>query len=144
MESVFLQNVNDSNVFGNGEMDVLYDASGHLRTVTGNEKLRFIILKCVLTAYQGAPYNFGSIVPRLIGVKQAEFIRALIAASVSQAVLYFKDNQKKTAPAAERIESIYTIEVVQNVSEKTVFQLYLEIEVADGNRIAIVHSFQIW
>ena len=130
-------------------MDVVYDSGGRIVQLEGPDKLRFLLLKCVLTArYVEGAFSYGSTIPRLLGVKarQAnEFMDGLYLLSVDRALDSFRLGQPTDLDPTERMARLDgEIQVARDPKDRTILMVGASVASAEGRIIPVVHSFRTY
>ena len=124
---------------GQGGMDVAIDASGHITTLIGRERVRHDILKGVLTGRKG---TYGTTIPSFIGEKRIDgAIGDLMSASVQTFINDYRDTQDVGLPDEEIIQSIRGLEIFEDPGDRTKFVVSISLNMADGQTIEIEHRF---
>lgn len=129
-----LENPVSPDYYGLGQMDVGFDSAGHIKTLTGRERIRHDILKGVLTGRVG---DYGTAVPSLIGGKTATGIEAVASYSVQQFIDDYRSSQAATLPDEEKISSVREIIVDRSLSDASEYLVRISLNMADGQAIAI-------
>jgi hypothetical protein len=130
-----LENTTNPDVFGLGQMDLALDSSGHVKELTGRERVRHDVLKGVLTARTN---GYGSTAPTLVGKKRQRGFLDVIAASVRTFLDEYRDAQG-TLPDDEQIESVRSMNVTEDPSDNSRYMLQISLDMVDGQSIEIEH-----
>jgi len=145
-----LQNTEDTNLFGLGNMDIVYDSGGRLVGLEGKEKLQFLILKCVLTGrylVEGIG-SYGSTVPRLVGQKiqgSNNLADSMYSMAVDRAIENFRVNQPTDLADSERLLKIDgDFQVSRDRKDRTILLVGASVRNAKGELIPVVHSFKAY
>jgi hypothetical protein len=144
----FLQNTEDTNLFGLGNMDIVYTSGRQLKTVEGSEKLQFLALKCVLTGrYTDIDGTYGSTISRLVGAKARgsnSFIDGLFAMAADRALENFRKAQPFGLDKSEKMTALDgEIQVARDRRDRTILLVGVSIRNAEGKTIPVIHSFKV-
>jgi hypothetical protein len=142
-----LQNTEDRNLFGLGNMDIVYTSGQRLTAVEGSEKLQFLALKCVLTArYTDVDGTYGSTIPRLVGLKVRganEFVDGVFAMAADRALENFRKAQPFGLDKSEKMTALDgEIQVLRDRRDRTILLIGVSIRNGDGKSIPVIHSFK--
>ena len=142
-----LQNTEAPQLFGLGSMDVVYDSGGRMVQFENEEKLRFLLLKCILTGrYVEDNNSYGSTIPRLLGLKvrsKNELVDGMFLLSVDRAVESFKKGQPSDLDNRERmIRRDQEIQVARDARDRTILMIGTAVRNGSGKLVEIIHSFK--
>lgn len=129
-----LENPVSPDYYGLGQMDVGFDSSGHIKTLTGRERIRHDVLKGILTGRVG---DYGTAIPGLIGGKGGSGLEAVASYSVQQFIDAYRASQAATLPDEERISSVRQLVIDRNDSDSSQYLVRLVLNMADGQAISI-------
>lgn len=144
-----LQNTEDPQLFGLGTMDIVYDSGGRMVQLENEEKLRFLLVKCVLTGrYVEDSNSYGSTIPRLMGLKvrsKNELVDGMFLLAVDRAVESFKKGQPFDLDDRERmVRRDQEIQVARDSRDRTILLVGTAIRNGAGKLIEVIHSFKTY
>jgi len=137
-----LRNDVDPTLIGDSGMDIYFDATGKIATVTGIEKLNLQIQKCILTtrSTENLYPKYGGDATIFIGQKHDPvLIVSYLTQAIIEAIQYLVDIQTSQQAindfdADELIHSIQSIDINPLVGyEKTGFEVMIQVNTKAGN-----------
>lgn len=146
MYDFYLQNTQDSNLFGDGNMDVVVNNSGHVELIEGNKKLQMELIKVCLTGRVVVAGNYyGSNIPKLIGrkqtVKDRAFLKAVVASTTETAIEDYSEQQSISVPDDEKVYRLdRPVNAKRDTKDPTIIVVEAVVETESGDLIQVMHQ----
>lgn len=121
--------------------DIDFDLHGRLRVLTGNDKVRHLVFKAVLTevgANEILP-DYGSTLSASIGQKFDTLLQMRLYNGVQQSVQFLLNEQQSqpALPLPETIVSVSNVTVTQSTVDPRVALISMQVMVADFSKVTV-------
>jgi len=146
MKDFLIQNAEDPDLFGDGNMDVVINNSGHIEIIEGVKKVQMELLKACLTNRVSVDgNNYGSTLSFMIGEKQGtqgnSLVKAIAVSTVEVAIDDYTDQQSVDVPDNEKIYRLSKpIRAKNDANDYTIIIVEASVELESGDQVEVMHQ----